>query len=197
MRMREAINITSDPQDVGGPDLANRAWDPLWEVCADSLAGHRGKPLASRRTSPLGNAAQNALSGTASPQSRESANRIFDTGEPTWAAQAGGSDSGTQRVRRTSPIATVSPMARWPDGPMARWPDGPEGVLAQDRRTRPPACTRTLVRSWPRPPPRAPARLAPDSFKSVPSARRGRDRVVRRTQVLSCPLACVRGRGGT
>jgi uncharacterized protein len=29
------VNITSDPQDQGGPDLANRAWDPLWEVCAD------------------------------------------------------------------------------------------------------------------------------------------------------------------
>ena len=29
------VNMTSDPQDVGGPDLANRAWDPLWEVCAD------------------------------------------------------------------------------------------------------------------------------------------------------------------
>jgi len=29
------VNMTSDPQDVGSPDLANRAWDPLWEVCAD------------------------------------------------------------------------------------------------------------------------------------------------------------------
>jgi predicted TIM-barrel fold metal-dependent hydrolase len=29
------VNITSDPQDQGGPDLAHRAWDPLWEVCAD------------------------------------------------------------------------------------------------------------------------------------------------------------------
>ena len=29
------VNITSDPQDQGGPDLANRAWDPLWEVCQD------------------------------------------------------------------------------------------------------------------------------------------------------------------
>ena len=29
------MNITSDPNDVGGPDLANHAWDPLWEVCAD------------------------------------------------------------------------------------------------------------------------------------------------------------------
>ena len=27
--------MTSDPQDLGSPDLANRAWDPLWEVCAD------------------------------------------------------------------------------------------------------------------------------------------------------------------
>ncbi len=29
------INMTCDPQDLGSPDLANRAWDPLWEVCAD------------------------------------------------------------------------------------------------------------------------------------------------------------------
>jgi len=29
------INMTSDPQDLGTPDLASRAWDPLWEVCAD------------------------------------------------------------------------------------------------------------------------------------------------------------------
>ncbi len=28
------VNITSDPQDQGAPDLANRAWDPLWEACA-------------------------------------------------------------------------------------------------------------------------------------------------------------------
>ena len=27
--------MTTDPQDLGSPDLANRAWDPLWEVCAD------------------------------------------------------------------------------------------------------------------------------------------------------------------
>jgi uncharacterized protein len=27
------VNMTSDPQDVGSPDLANRAWDPLWDVC--------------------------------------------------------------------------------------------------------------------------------------------------------------------
>jgi predicted TIM-barrel fold metal-dependent hydrolase len=29
------VNMTSDPQDAGSPDLASRAWDPLWEVCAD------------------------------------------------------------------------------------------------------------------------------------------------------------------
>lgn len=28
------VNMTSDTQDLGAPDLANRAWDPLWEVCA-------------------------------------------------------------------------------------------------------------------------------------------------------------------
>lgn len=27
------VNMTSDTQDVGSPDLANRAWDPLWDVC--------------------------------------------------------------------------------------------------------------------------------------------------------------------
>jgi len=29
------VNITSDPQDQDAPDLANHAWDPLWEVCSD------------------------------------------------------------------------------------------------------------------------------------------------------------------
>ncbi|HLG68508.1 MAG TPA: amidohydrolase family protein [Acidimicrobiales bacterium] len=29
------VNMTSDPQDLGSPDLANRAWDPFWEACAD------------------------------------------------------------------------------------------------------------------------------------------------------------------
>ena len=29
------VNMTSDPQDLGAPDLANRAWDPLWEVCSE------------------------------------------------------------------------------------------------------------------------------------------------------------------
>jgi predicted TIM-barrel fold metal-dependent hydrolase len=29
------VNMTSDPQDLGAPDLANKAWDPVWEVCAD------------------------------------------------------------------------------------------------------------------------------------------------------------------
>ncbi len=29
------VNMTSDPQDLGSPDLANRAWDPVWEICAD------------------------------------------------------------------------------------------------------------------------------------------------------------------
>jgi len=29
------VNMTSDPQDAGSPDLANRAWDPFWEVCQE------------------------------------------------------------------------------------------------------------------------------------------------------------------
>jgi predicted TIM-barrel fold metal-dependent hydrolase len=29
------VNMTSDPQDLGAPDLANRDWDPFWEVCSD------------------------------------------------------------------------------------------------------------------------------------------------------------------
>jgi uncharacterized protein len=29
------VNLTSDPQDLGSPDLASRAWDPLWDVCDD------------------------------------------------------------------------------------------------------------------------------------------------------------------
>jgi uncharacterized protein len=28
------VNMTSDPQDLGAPDLASRAWDPFWETCA-------------------------------------------------------------------------------------------------------------------------------------------------------------------
>jgi predicted TIM-barrel fold metal-dependent hydrolase len=28
------VNMTSDPQDLGAPDLANRAWDPFWELCS-------------------------------------------------------------------------------------------------------------------------------------------------------------------
>lgn len=27
------VNMTSDPQDLGAPDLASQKWDPLWEVC--------------------------------------------------------------------------------------------------------------------------------------------------------------------
>jgi predicted TIM-barrel fold metal-dependent hydrolase len=29
------VNLTSDPQDSGSPDLAHRDWDALWDVCAD------------------------------------------------------------------------------------------------------------------------------------------------------------------
>ncbi len=29
------VNLTSDPQDLGAPDLADRAWDPVWEVCSE------------------------------------------------------------------------------------------------------------------------------------------------------------------
>ncbi len=28
------VNMTSDPQDLGSPDLASREWDPFWEACA-------------------------------------------------------------------------------------------------------------------------------------------------------------------
>jgi uncharacterized protein len=28
------VNLTSDPQDLGAPDLASPTWDPLWEVCS-------------------------------------------------------------------------------------------------------------------------------------------------------------------
>ena len=30
------VNMTSDPQDLGAPDLANRAWDPFWEIVQPS-----------------------------------------------------------------------------------------------------------------------------------------------------------------
>jgi len=29
------VNMTSDPQDLGAPDLASRDWDPLWETCTE------------------------------------------------------------------------------------------------------------------------------------------------------------------
>jgi predicted TIM-barrel fold metal-dependent hydrolase len=29
------VNITADPSDQGAPDLADRVWDPLWEVLAE------------------------------------------------------------------------------------------------------------------------------------------------------------------
>jgi predicted TIM-barrel fold metal-dependent hydrolase len=29
------VNMTSDPEECGAPDMASPAWDPLWEVCAD------------------------------------------------------------------------------------------------------------------------------------------------------------------
>ena len=29
------INMTSDPQDLGAPDLANTAWDPFWATCVE------------------------------------------------------------------------------------------------------------------------------------------------------------------
>jgi predicted TIM-barrel fold metal-dependent hydrolase len=29
------VNTTSDPQQVGLPDLGDKAWDPLWDACAD------------------------------------------------------------------------------------------------------------------------------------------------------------------
>jgi predicted TIM-barrel fold metal-dependent hydrolase len=28
------VNLTSDPQDLGAPDLASPAWDPVWEACS-------------------------------------------------------------------------------------------------------------------------------------------------------------------
>jgi predicted TIM-barrel fold metal-dependent hydrolase len=29
------VNMTSDPDDLGAPDLASTAWDPLWEACTE------------------------------------------------------------------------------------------------------------------------------------------------------------------
>jgi predicted TIM-barrel fold metal-dependent hydrolase len=29
------VNMTSDPDDLGAPDLANTAWDPFWEACSE------------------------------------------------------------------------------------------------------------------------------------------------------------------
>ncbi len=30
------VNLTSDPQDLGAPDLASRAWDPVWDACSSA-----------------------------------------------------------------------------------------------------------------------------------------------------------------
>lgn len=30
------INMTSDPDDLGAPDLASREWDPFWEACTEA-----------------------------------------------------------------------------------------------------------------------------------------------------------------
>jgi uncharacterized protein len=30
------VNMTSDPQDLGAPDLGDRAWDPFWETCTEN-----------------------------------------------------------------------------------------------------------------------------------------------------------------
>ena len=30
------INMTSDPDDLGGPDLVSTEWDPFWEACVDA-----------------------------------------------------------------------------------------------------------------------------------------------------------------
>jgi|SRR5690349_288043 len=30
------VNLTSDTQDLGSPDLADRAWDPVWEACSEA-----------------------------------------------------------------------------------------------------------------------------------------------------------------
>jgi uncharacterized protein len=29
------VNMTSDPQDLGAPDLGDRSWDPFWETCTE------------------------------------------------------------------------------------------------------------------------------------------------------------------
>jgi predicted TIM-barrel fold metal-dependent hydrolase len=29
------VNMTCDPDDIGAPDLADRAWDPFWATCAE------------------------------------------------------------------------------------------------------------------------------------------------------------------
>ena len=28
------VNLTSDPQDLGAPDLASPEWDPVWDACS-------------------------------------------------------------------------------------------------------------------------------------------------------------------
>ena len=91
------VNITSDPQDLGAPDLASRAWDPLWEACSRlALPGalpHRGEPhddellrelpvaVARRRHASSRSAARCCSSATAGSSSTSSA-RACSTGFP-------------------------------------------------------------------------------------------------------------------
>ncbi len=35
-RGARGVNMTSDPSELGAPDLADRAWDPFWEVCTEN-----------------------------------------------------------------------------------------------------------------------------------------------------------------
>src|SRR6516164_425995 len=49
------VNMTSDPQDLGAPDLANQAWDPLWEACSElSPPVHFTAARARRRLTSFG-----------------------------------------------------------------------------------------------------------------------------------------------
>jgi predicted TIM-barrel fold metal-dependent hydrolase len=50
------VAMCSDPQDFGAPDLASRAWDPLWEVLEDlGLAVHFHIGASQTASSFLGN----------------------------------------------------------------------------------------------------------------------------------------------
>ena len=112
------VNMTSDPQDLGAPDLASRAWDPFWEVCSRAAAAG---PLPHRRQ-----------------PDRHDVLRPVPVGLPRREHQAGHRRHAAlhrQRARRDErdPLGHVRPASR-PDR-WSRWRAGSGGSPSSSRRS--------------------------------------------------------------